>query len=79
LAGDLGLGVALGEQLGRPQPTGLEPVAFFLCRRAARDSWHARILTRPAAKLQLHLYPQPDTQGPFTKAKVSKWTDQAVM
>ena len=30
-----------GEQLGRAQPAGLEAVAFSLCRRAARDSWHA--------------------------------------
>jgi hypothetical protein len=41
LAGDLGLVDAGGEQLGRPQPAGLEPVTFLLGRRAARDGWHA--------------------------------------
>jgi hypothetical protein len=41
LAGDLGLGDAGGEQLGRAQPAGLQAVTFSLCRRAARDSWHA--------------------------------------
>jgi hypothetical protein len=40
LAGGLGLGDAGGKQLGGAQPTRLEPVAFSLCRRAARDGWH---------------------------------------
>jgi hypothetical protein len=40
LAGDLSLTDAGGEQLGCTQPTGLEPVAFSLCRRAARNGWH---------------------------------------
>jgi hypothetical protein len=40
LAGDLGLGDAGGEQLGRAQPAGLQAVTFSLCRSAARDSWH---------------------------------------
>jgi hypothetical protein len=40
LAGDLGLTDTGGEQLSRPQPAGLQAVAFSLCRRAARDSWH---------------------------------------
>jgi len=39
LAGDLGLADASGEQLGRTEPTSLEPVTFLLCRRAARDGW----------------------------------------
>jgi hypothetical protein len=42
LAGDLGLAHAGGEQLGRAQPPGLEPVTFSLCRSAARDGWHGR-------------------------------------
>jgi hypothetical protein len=41
LAGDLGLADASGEQLGGPQPPGLEPFAFSLCRRAAREGRHA--------------------------------------
>jgi hypothetical protein len=36
LAGDLSLADAGGEQLGGPQPTGLEPLAFLLSRGAAR-------------------------------------------
>jgi hypothetical protein len=41
LAGNLGLADAGGEQLGRAEPAALESVAFSLCRRAARNSWHA--------------------------------------
>jgi hypothetical protein len=37
LASDLGLVDIGGEQLGCPEPAGLEPVTFLLCRRAARD------------------------------------------
>jgi hypothetical protein len=38
----------------------LEPFAFSLRRRAARDGWHAPILTRRAAPLQLgHVKPTP--------------------
>jgi DnaK suppressor protein len=44
LAGDLSLADADGEQLGRAQPAGLEPVAFLSCRRAAGNGWHGRIL-----------------------------------
>jgi hypothetical protein len=35
LASDLGPADAGGEQLGGPQPTGLEPLAFSLSRGAA--------------------------------------------
>jgi hypothetical protein len=52
LAGDLGLADASGKQLGRAQPAGLELVAVLLCRRAARNGWHPRILTHQAAQLQ---------------------------
>jgi hypothetical protein len=45
LAGDLGLTDADAEQLAGAQPAGLEPVAFSLRRRTARDGWHARVLT----------------------------------
>jgi hypothetical protein len=41
LASHLGLADSGGEQLGGPQPTGLEPLAFLLRRRAASDGWHA--------------------------------------
>jgi hypothetical protein len=51
LAGDLGLANADGEQLGGTQPAGLEPLALSLRRRAARDGWHAPILTRRATPL----------------------------
>jgi hypothetical protein len=51
LAGNFGLADTVGKQLGRTEPAGLEPVTFSLCRRAARDSWHPQILTRPAASL----------------------------
>lgn len=51
-AGDLGLADASGKQLGRAQPAGLELVAVLLCRRAARNGWHPRILTHQAAQLQ---------------------------
>jgi hypothetical protein len=53
LAGDLGLADADSEQLGGAQPAGLQPFTFMLCRRAARDGWHAPILTRRAAPVQL--------------------------
>jgi hypothetical protein len=49
LASHLGLADAGGEQLGGPQPTGLEPLAFLLRRRAASDGWHEA---------------DPDRQGP---------------
>ena len=66
LAGDLSLGDTGGEQLSGAQPTGLEPVAFLLCRRAARDSWLGRILACPAEEFQPdprpHI-PQPDTKS----------------
>jgi hypothetical protein len=62
LTGDLSLSHAGGEQLGGAQPTSLQAVAFFLCRRAAMDSRHARILTCLTAELQLRPLPQPDTQ-----------------
>jgi hypothetical protein len=64
-AGDLGLVDTDGEQLGRAQPPGLEPVAFSLCRKAARDSWHPRILTRPAASLQPGRHPSTRRPSPF--------------
>jgi hypothetical protein len=68
-AGDLGLADASGEQIGRTEPTSLEPVTFSLCRRAARDGWHAldprlagsRAPTRPDPHPHI---PQPDTQDP---------------
>jgi ApeA N-terminal domain 1 len=31
---------ASSKQLGRAQPASLQPVAFLLCRRAARHGWH---------------------------------------
>ena len=46
LAGNLGLAHAGGEQFGRAEPAALEPVTLLLCRSAARNSWHPRILTR---------------------------------
>jgi hypothetical protein len=69
LAGNLDLADAGGEQLGRAEPAGLEPVAFSLRRRAARDCEHPRILARPAASLQLGRHPQPDTKPPFRMSR----------
>jgi hypothetical protein len=57
LAGDLGLADTDGEQLGGAQPASLEPIAFLLYRRAARDSWHVRILTRRSTRLNSTLTP----------------------
>ena len=57
-AGDLSLADTGGEQLGGAQPAGLWAVTFLLCRGAARDSWHAPILARPAAELQLNPTPK---------------------
>jgi hypothetical protein len=51
LAGDLGLWDACGEQLGGAQLAGLQPVALLLCRRAASDGWHGRILAGREVKL----------------------------
>src|SRR3712207_5390440 len=47
-----------------------EPPAghVLLCRRAARDSWHPRILIRPAAELQLGL-----TLNPTPNSFRSRW------
>jgi len=42
--GDLGLGTALGEQLGRLQPSGLKG-GTVLGRVGAAGSWHRRTLT----------------------------------
>ena len=44
LAGDLGLADATGEQLGRTEPSGLQSFAFLLCRKAAGNGCHGRIL-----------------------------------
>jgi hypothetical protein len=69
-AGDLGLVDAGGEQLGRAQPAGLEPVALSLCRWAARDGCHARDPHPPSSPAAQHqLDPgthQPNTQDPLT-------------
>jgi hypothetical protein len=46
---------ASGEQFGRVEAAGLQPFAFSLCRRTARDGWHARILTCPEVRPQLGL------------------------
>ena len=65
LAGDLGLlADASGEQLGGARPASLEPVAFLLCRGAARDGWHGADPHPPAAQLQPHrlLNPTPKTR-----------------
>jgi hypothetical protein len=66
LAGDLGLVDTGREQLGRAEPTGLEPVAFSLCRRAARHSWQvpdprlagSRAPTRPSPLHSLNPTPK---------------------
>jgi hypothetical protein len=39
LAGDAELAGAGSEQLGGAQPAGLQPLAFLLCHRAARNGW----------------------------------------
>ena len=65
LVSDLGLTDAGGEQLGGAQPASLQVVTLLLCRRAARDGWHAWILTRQATQLQLSPAPQSDAQVPF--------------
>jgi hypothetical protein len=70
LAGNLGLTDAGGEQLGPAQPTGLEPVTFSLCRRAARNRWH-----RPDPRLigwsSSNSSPQPTTpHGPCRRLPV---------
>jgi hypothetical protein len=59
LAGNLGLADTGGEQRSGVQPAGLQAITFSLCRRAARDSWHPRILARRAAHLQLNPTPKP--------------------
>ena len=54
-----------GEQLGRAQPPGLEPLASSLCRGAARDGWHAgdpRPPSSPAPTPSAH----PSTRHPRT-------------
>jgi hypothetical protein len=59
LVGDLGLGAALGEQLGRLQPSGF--TGGTLCGRVrAAGGRHRRTLTHPQ--------PQPSTQP--TKLKI---------
>ena len=55
LAGNLGLAYAGGEQSGRAEPAALEPVTLLLCRSAARNSWHPRILTRLTGALPTDL------------------------
>ena len=64
LAGDLGFVDAGGEQLGRAQPAGLEPVTFCLCRGAARDSWHAPDPHPAGAELQPGLTLTSSTRHP---------------
>ena len=63
LAGDLGLAHAGGEQLGGAQPAGLEPIAFLLCRRAARDGWHVADPHSPSSKPPTLVSP-PSTRHP---------------
>jgi hypothetical protein len=67
LAGDLGLVDTGGEQLGRAEPTGLESVTFSLCRRAARGSWHARILacSTPSSNSTSPSHPSTRHPRPF--------------
>ena len=66
LAGALGLADSSSQQPGRVQPAALQPLAFLLCRRAARDGRHTPILARRAPRLQLNPgLPQPDTQAPL--------------
>jgi hypothetical protein len=65
LAGHLGLTDTGAEQFGGTQPTGLEPVTFSLCRRAASDSWHGSILTGRDRHHQTQVC-QTNTQNPLT-------------
>jgi hypothetical protein len=61
LAGDLGLADAGGEQLGGAQPASLQ--AITLCRRAARDGWHAGDPHPPGSPATTpSRTPQPSTQ-----------------
>lgn len=82
LAGDLGLADASGEQLAGPQPTGLEPLAFLLCRGAASKGWHGPILTGRAPGAQLRPC-QTNTQNPLD-ASVARnfaivgWVDELI-
>ena len=71
LAGDLGLDDTGGEQLRGPQPAGLESIAFLLCRRAARDSRHPWILTRPGASRQLSAHRSTRHPSPFNCRSVT--------
>jgi hypothetical protein len=72
LAGDLSLPDAGGEQLAGPQPTGLEPLAFLLCRGAASDGWHGPILTGRTPQHQLRSpsgqHPEPVKPGSTGRA-----------
>ena len=64
LAGDLSLTDIGGEQLGRPQSAGLEPVAFSLCRRAARHSWHVPDPRLAGSRAPTRPSPHPSTRHP---------------
>jgi hypothetical protein len=74
LAGDLGLADASGEQPAGPQPTGLEPLAFLLCRGAASKGWHGPILTGRAPGAQLRPC-QTNTQNPLRSAEVAGYSN----
>jgi hypothetical protein len=69
LAGDLSLADAGSEQLGGPQPTGLEPLAFLLRRGAASNGWHGPILTGRAPRAQLRPC-QTNTQNQLPRRKL---------
>jgi hypothetical protein len=66
LAGDLGLAHPGGEQLPSVEPAGLEPVAFSLCRRAARNGWHGINPHPPSPPLT-----SPCSSNPTPKALLS--------
>jgi hypothetical protein len=67
LAGNLGLADPGGEQLGPAQPTGLQAVTLSLCRRAARNRWHARD-PRLIGWSSSNSSPQPATPWPLPAA-----------
>jgi hypothetical protein len=78
LAGDLGLGAALGEQLGGAQASGLACGAF-LGRAGAAAGRHPRMLTHHPPSS--HLNPRNSNKGPAGGADTqpSQWVSRAVV
>jgi hypothetical protein len=69
LVGDLGLGAALGEQLGRLQPSGLKG-GTLLGRAWAAVGWHRRTLTHHQSSRQ----PNPRNSIKDLGCRLDRWS-----